>query len=33
MEEMEAAIETTGSDKVFLSFKNAVERLTGAAVV
>jgi hypothetical protein len=33
MEEMEVAIETAGSDKVLLSFKNVVERLIVAAVV
>ena len=33
MEEMEVAIETTGSDKVFRSFKIAIQRLIDAAVV
>jgi hypothetical protein len=33
MDEMEVAIETAGSDKVFLSVKNAVQRLIDAAVV
>jgi hypothetical protein len=33
MEEMELAIETTGSDKVFLNFKTTFQRLIGVAVV
>jgi hypothetical protein len=33
MEEMNVAIETAGSDKVFLGFNNAIKRLIGAAVV